>query len=63
MEVNADAWNIYQEIKTQFRAGPMGLIGLDYREMRQAIRDHGLSRSRGLEQKIKALEHTRLTNE
>jgi len=38
----------------------MGIIGLDYREMRQAIRDHGLYRSRGLELKIKVLEEERL---
>ncbi|MBT6217858.1 MAG: hypothetical protein HOI42_13975 [Candidatus Marinimicrobia bacterium] len=60
--VNFDAWNIFQEIKTQLRAGPAGVIGLDYKEMRQAIGDQGLYRSRGLEQKIKALERELLEN-
>jgi len=44
------------------RAGPAGVIGLDYKEMRQAIGDQGLYRSRGLEQKIKALERELLEN-
>jgi endonuclease III len=44
------------------RAGPAGVIGLDYQEMRQAIEDLGLYRSRSLEQKIKALERELLEN-
>jgi len=51
---------VFSEIKTQFRAGPAGIIGLDYKEMRQAIKDFGLYRSRSLEQKIKALEDEKL---
>ncbi len=60
MENNFDAWAVWGEIQTQFRAGPMGILGLDYSEMRQAIRDFGLTRTRSLEKKIKALEKEKL---
>lgn len=56
LKVNMEAWQVWDDIKTQMRVGGTGVIGLDYREMRQAIRDHGFHRSRGLELKIKALE-------
>jgi hypothetical protein len=49
---------VWQEIKTQVVTAGMGVAGINYQEMRQAIRDLGLYRSRGLEQKIKALERS-----
>jgi len=53
---NSEAWVVWKEIETQVRAGLDRIIGLDYAEFRQACRDLDVYRSRGLEQKIKALE-------
>ena len=30
MEQNAEAWELWQMVNTQWRAGGMGIIGLDY---------------------------------
>lgn len=59
MPENEDAFLVWQEIRTQWRAGPMGILGLDYAEARQAARELEIEWSIGLKRKIQALEgHT-----
>lgn len=55
-EVNQDAWMIWQAIKTQWRAGGMGVVGLDYSEVRYAAKEFGIEYSTRTRQKIMALE-------
>ncbi|MCP3943225.1 MAG: DUF1799 domain-containing protein [Desulfobacteraceae bacterium] len=57
-EINFDAWAIWREIKTQWRAGGMGIIGLDYKEARQAARELGIKYSPRMRKKIQAMERT-----
>jgi hypothetical protein len=56
MPENDEAWRLYQEVKTQWRAGGSGFIGLDYPEVRRGAREIGLSWTIGLKRKIQALE-------
>lgn len=56
MPENHEASVIWEEIKTQVIAGGMGIVGIQYKEFRQACRDLDIYRSRGLTNKIKALE-------
>lgn len=61
-EVNQDAWLIWQDVKTQWRAGGMGLIGLDYSEVRHAAADLEIEYTRRNQQKIRAMEREILKN-
>ena len=53
---NFEAWELWKEIETQWRAGPVGVIGLDYREVRERARELDIDLSPALWKKIKALE-------
>ncbi|MBI9092199.1 MAG: hypothetical protein JEZ12_23550 [Desulfobacterium sp.] len=52
---------LWQDIRTQLRAGGMGIIGLDYAEARQGARDLNLTWSRGLKRKMQAMERELLS--
>lgn len=56
LKVNWDAWLIWQDVQTQWRAGGMGLIGLDYSEVRQSAKDLGIEYTMANKRKIQALE-------
>lgn len=47
---------VWQEVKTQWRAGPAGIIGLDYHEVRQAVKELGLDWTRRLKRKVQTIE-------
>jgi hypothetical protein len=61
-QVNADAWLVWQETRTQLIAGGMGVLGINYAEVRKAFQDLGIERTRALDLKIKALERSMLDN-
>lgn len=54
---------VYNDIRTQWRAGGMGLVGLDYKEVRQACRELDVPYTRGLKRKIQVLEQGVLANQ
>lgn len=60
MPENREAWAIWQEVKTQWRASGMGIIGLVYSEVRQAATELGIEYSPGMRRKIKVLERVSL---
>ena len=56
MPENFEAWELWQDVGTQWRAGPAGLIGLDYSEVRAAAEMLDIDLSPGMWRKIKKLE-------
>ena len=56
MPENAEALALWQAVITQWRGAGMGIIGLDYREVRWWARELGFILSPGLWSKIRALE-------
>jgi hypothetical protein len=60
MPENADAWDLWRAAQTQWRAGGMGVVGLDYAEVRRWARDLGLAMTPALWGKIWALERATL---
>ena len=54
--INEEAWAIWEEVKTQWRGGGMGPIGLDYAEVRQAAQDLGIDLSPCMKRKIRTME-------
>jgi len=56
MSENQEAWQIWNEIKTQWRAGPAGVIGIDYRMINRACHETGIFFTRALKLKIMACE-------
>ncbi len=56
MQENQDVMEIWQEVKTQWRGSGMGLIGLDYAEVRQAAADLGIEYGTRNKRKIKLIE-------
>lgn len=57
MEENAEAWELWQAVQTQWRASGFGLIGLDYVAVNQEAIRLQIDLSNCLMQKIRALEH------
>jgi hypothetical protein len=55
-EANLETWELWQEVKTQWRAGGAGIIGLDYKAVYQEADRLEIDLSPGTFSKIKALE-------
>lgn len=55
-------FEIWQDVKTQWRAGPAGVIGLDYAEVRQAFNEFGIEYTRRNKCKIMLMERIYLEN-
>ena len=55
-EINLDVWQVWQDVQTQWRAGAMGIIGLDYAEVRQAFDELGIDYTRRNKLKIMIME-------
>ncbi len=56
MEINRDAFDLWVEVKTQWRSGFGGLIGLDYVAVHQEAVRMGIDLDVCLMSKIKVLE-------
>lgn len=56
MEINRDAFDLWVEVKTQWRSGFGGLIGLDYVAVNQEAGRMGIDLDVCLMSKIKVLE-------
>lgn len=63
MPENNDAWELWLNIHTQWRAGPAGAIGLDYPAVYQEASLMGIDLSPGLRAKIRALERYELNRQ
>jgi len=55
-EINQGVWHVWQEVQTQWRAGAMGIIGLDYAEVRNAFEELGIDYTRRNKLKIMLME-------
>ena len=56
MKQNADAWELWLEVQTQWRAGGMGIIGLDYNALYAEAGRLDIDLSIAMMRKIKCLE-------
>jgi len=56
MDENIDAWDLWIEIRTQWRSAGMGIVGLDYRTVYAEAERLGIDLSVCTMKKIKALE-------
>jgi hypothetical protein len=56
MPENIEALELWNQVNTQWRAGAMGMIGLDYSEVRTRARELDIDLSECVWRKIKALE-------
>lgn len=63
MPENEEAWELWVAVHTQWRAGPAGVIGLDYPAVYQEAALMGIDLSPGLRSKIKALERFELNRQ
>jgi hypothetical protein len=61
MKQNADAWELWLEVNTQWRGGGMGVIGLDYHAVYAEAARVGIELSVCTMGKIKALERAMLS--
>lgn len=61
MDENADAWELWLWVNTQWRAGGMGIVGLDYPAVYLVAGQLGIEMSTCLMGKIRALENAVLT--
>jgi hypothetical protein len=57
---NAEAWELWLVVHTQWRAGPVGVIGLDYPAIYQEAVLMEIDLSPGMRAKIRALERFEL---
>lgn len=48
--------DLWMAVRTQWRAGGIGIIGLDYGEVRRSALDIGITMTAGMWEKIKTLE-------
>ena len=67
LDVNQEVWHVWQEVQTQWRSGPGGIIGLDYAEVRQAFDEFGVEYNRRNKRKVMLMErlfldHVHTTN-
>jgi hypothetical protein len=60
MPENADAWELWRAVCTQWRAGGMGIIGLDYGVAMEMADRMGIEWSPAVMIKIQALERATL---
>lgn len=56
MPENIDAMELWDDVNTQWRAGGMGIVGLDYGELRRRAKELDIDLSPGMWRKIKMLE-------
>jgi len=56
MTQNQEAWELWGEIQTQWRAGALGIIGLDYNAVYAEAARLEIELSRCTMNKVKALE-------
>lgn len=56
-----EAMEVWAEVQTQWRAGPAGIIGLDYAEARSAADEIGVEWCICLKRKLQAMERWELT--
>lgn len=56
MPENEAALSLWLAVQTQWRAGGMGIVGLDYGEVRRWARDMGVVMTAAVWGKIRALE-------
>ncbi len=56
MEENSEAWELWLEVNTQWRAGGMGIVGLDYPAVYREAERLEIEVSNCTMLKIKALE-------
>lgn len=63
MPENYDAWWLWQDVKTQLRVGGMGVVGLDYAEVRQAASELDIPWCRGIKRKMQAIEYELLKSQ
>lgn len=55
-EENVEAVELWADVQTQWRAGPFGLIGLDYSEVRSAATELDIEWCLCIKRKIQAME-------
>ena len=60
MTQNADAWELWLEVQTQWRGGGVGIIGLDYHAVYREAARIGIELSNCTMRKIKVLERLAL---
>lgn len=60
--VNQDAWAVWKEVETQWRGSGLGIVGLDYGEVRRVCRDLEIPYSTRNKRKIKTLEKVFLSH-
>ena len=56
MQENFDALELWNQVNTQWRAGAMGVIGLDYAEVRIRAKELDIELNECIWRKIKVLE-------
>ena len=56
MDENQDAWDLWIEVRTQWRGAGMGIVGLDYNTVYAEAERLGIDLSVCTMRKIKALE-------
>jgi len=56
MDVNIDAWDLWIEIRTQWRGAGLGIVGLDYSMVYREADRLGIELSDCTMKKIKSLE-------
>lgn len=60
LKQNFEAYELWGEIKTQWRGGGFGLVGLDYAEIRARAKELDIDLSNCMWKKIKVLEKLEL---
>ena len=63
MPENQEAWLLWQDVKTQLRVGGMGVVGLDYAEVRQSAMELDIQWARGIKRKMQAIEYELLKSQ
>jgi hypothetical protein len=53
---NVDAWDLWENVQSQWRASGFGLIGLDYLAVRMVAELIGIKMDEGILQKLQLLE-------
>lgn len=57
MVENVEVLELWNDVNTQWRAGGMGIVGLDYREVRERAEELDIDMSECVWRKIKILEN------
>jgi len=61
MDENVEVLELWNDVNTQWRAGGMGIVGLDYREVRTRAKELDIELSVCIWRKIRLLEGKVLT--